>query len=81
MNDQDEIYRELTEEEINNLSLELKICFHLSPWNHYFNPKNFDEWVEGFKIWYTTSDMNENLEHGFITDEEYDQQCLNNITK
>jgi hypothetical protein len=47
-----EEYRELTKEEYNNLPLELKICFYLTPWNIHANINSVDDWARAFGDWY-----------------------------
>ena len=38
--------RRLNEEEIKNLSYEMKICYMLQSWNNVINPKTPKEWAE-----------------------------------
>ncbi|PLS19451.1 hypothetical protein CVD28_03275 [Bacillus sp. M6-12] len=38
--------RRLNEEEINALSLDMKICYMLQGWNNVISPKNPKEWAE-----------------------------------
>lgn len=50
MEDLKEKYRLLTVEEVENLSLELRVCFFIQPWNNFANIKNVEDWLEIF--WY-----------------------------
>ena len=38
--------RRLTEEEINELSLEMKVCYMLQGWNNVIHPNTPKEWAE-----------------------------------
>lgn len=38
--------RRLNEEEIQALSLEMKVCYMLQGWNNVINPKTPEEWAE-----------------------------------
>lgn len=37
--------RRLTEEEIHNLSFEMKVCYMLQSWNNLANPQTPEEWA------------------------------------
>jgi hypothetical protein len=63
-------YRDLTREEIENLSLDLRICFYMHEWNNSFHPKNFQEWAERFNPYYTVGRWNLLYNQGFMTTEE-----------
>jgi len=48
----DESYRNLTEEEIKLLPLELKVCFYLCGWNKSVKIKSPEDWIETFHYLY-----------------------------
>lgn len=66
-------YRLLTWQEIENLSLELRVCFFLQPWNYGAKIKNVNDWIEIFWIFeaieiseekYFQGLYNENIKEG-----------------
>lgn len=48
--------RNLTDQEYNNLSVELKVCFYLQGWNISANIHSVEDWINTFYIWYDTTD-------------------------
>ena len=57
-------FRDLTEEEISNLSLELKIAYFIRPWNISAGIKTLDDWYNTFyKLyadeWYSSPNLSE----------------------
>ena len=49
-------YRELTEDEKNDLPMEVKICFQLHPWNISANIHSLEDWLEKMWFGWTPSD-------------------------
>jgi len=40
-------YDDLTEDQIRALSIEMRCCFFLQPWNTLINPTSPEEWADG----------------------------------
>lgn len=55
--------RRLNEEEINSLSLEMKICYMIQGWNNVISPQTPQEWAEqvGFFNFKNSGEANDNL--------------------
>lgn len=54
-----EQYRSLTEEETKRLSLELRVCYFLFPWNICAKIDSVDKWVETFHCFYDDDDKDD----------------------
>jgi hypothetical protein len=51
---------ELTQEEIRTLPIDLKVCFYLIGWNHDFNPKTVDDWIDCFYTYFGDENCSDN---------------------
>jgi len=70
---------DLSLQEKQNLSLEMKICFYLCGWNKNVDPQNFEEWIEHFYQVLVPQDIEHLYNLGIITREEEKKRCIDRV--
>ena len=63
--------RDLTDEEIRNLPIDLRVCYFLQAWNISANIKDVHDWVNMFYMQMSDEYLDLKLKHGDISELEY----------